>query len=96
MRGLHGGCASTLIDVLTSSILVGVGRPDLWALAGVSRSLNITFLRPVPVGTEARITCELVHAGRRLALLRAEIQRTDTGEICVIGEHDKANIDPKL
>jgi len=93
---LHGGCATTLIDVLTTSILFGIRRPDFWILPGVSRSLNITFLRPVPVGKEARITCELIHAGRRLAMIRAEIQRTDTGEVCVTGEHDKANIDPRL
>lgn len=38
---------------------------------------------------------ELVHAGKRLALVRSEISRVDTGEVCVIGEHDKVNTDPE-
>lgn len=50
----------------------------------------------MPVGTEARIVCEVIHVGKRLALLRAEIQKADTGDVCVIGEHEKANTDPEI
>lgn len=34
--------------------------------------------------------------GKRLALLRAEIQKADTGAVCVVGEHEKANTDPEV
>lgn len=54
------------------------------------------FVRPVPIGVEVRIVNELVHAGKRLALVRSEIRRVDTGEVCVVGEHDKVNTDPDV
>lgn len=95
MGNLHGGCAATLIDVLSTTILLGLSRPGRFALGGVSRNLKVTYLRPVPGDTEIRLTCVLVHAGKRLALLRAEIYRVDNGDLCIIGEHEKANTDPE-
>jgi acyl-coenzyme A thioesterase 13 len=95
MGNLHGGCAATLIDVLSTTILLGVSRPGRFALGGVSRNLKVTYLRPVPEGAEIRLVCVLVHAGKRLALLRAEIQRVDNGDLCIVGEHEKANTDPE-
>lgn len=73
-----------------------MSRPGHFAFGGVSRNLKVTYLRPVPRDTEIRLTCELVHVGRRLALLRAEIRRVDTGALCVVGEHEKANTDAEL
>ncbi|PKY01468.1 putative thioesterase family protein [Aspergillus campestris IBT 28561] len=96
LGNLHGGCAATLVDVLSTVILMGVSSPGQFSLGGVSRNLKITYLRPVPRGTEVRLTCELVHVGRRLALLRAEIRRVDNGNLCVVGEHEKANTDPEV
>ncbi|KAJ5243198.1 hypothetical protein PENSTE_c001G03079 [Penicillium steckii] len=96
MGNLHGGCAATLIDVLSTTILLGVSEPGKFALGGVSRNLKLTYLRPVPEGIEARIVCEVIHVGKRLALLRAEIQRAETGDVCVVGEHEKANTDPEV
>lgn len=95
MGNLHGGCAATLIDILSTTILLGVSRPGVFALGGVSRHLKTTYLRPVPVGCEVRMRCEVVQVGRRLAFLRAEMGRVDTGEVCVLGEHEKANTDPE-
>ncbi|EGE06228.1 acyl-CoA thioesterase [Trichophyton mentagrophytes] len=89
LGNLHGGCATTLIDVCTSTLLLALGGH--FSVGGVSRSLNMTFLRPAPEGTEISISCELVHSGKRLALLRADIRRADTGALCVLGEHDKAS-----
>ena len=62
-------------------------------LGGVSRHLNLSYLRPVPRDSVSRITCEVVNVGRRLALLRAEIRSAETGALCVVGEHDKVNTD---
>lgn len=96
MGNLHGGCAATLVDVLSTTILLGVSEPGRFSMGGVSRNLKLTYLRPVPTGIEARIVCELVHVGKRLALLRAEIQKAETGDLCVVGEHEKANTDPEV
>lgn len=94
MGNLHGGCTATLIDILSTTILLGMSRQGVFALGGVSRHLKTTYLRPVPQGTEVRLTCTLVQMGKRLAFLRAEISRVDNGDICVLGEHEKANTDP--
>lgn len=96
MGNLHGGCAATLIDVLSTTILLGMSEPGKFSLGGVSRNLKVTYLRPVPTGTEVRLVCELVHVGKRLALLRAEIQKAGSGDLCVVGEHEKANTDPEV
>jgi acyl-coenzyme A thioesterase 13 len=95
MGNLHGGCAATLIDVLSTTILLGISQPGKFGLGGVSRNLKVTYLRPVPTGTEVRLVCEVIHVGKRLALLRAEIQKADSRDICVVGEHEKANTDPE-
>lgn len=96
MGNLHGGCAATLIDVLSTTILLGMSSPGRFGLGGVSRNLKVTYLRPVPRDTEIRLNCVLVHVGKRLALLRAEITRIDDGGLCVVGEHEKANTDPEM
>ncbi|KAJ5334092.1 hypothetical protein MYU51_004511 [Penicillium brevicompactum] len=96
MGNLHGGCAATLIDVLSTTILLGLSSPGKFALGGVSRNLRVTYLRPVPTDMEVRLVCEVVHVGKRLALLRAEIQRAEGGDVCVVGEHEKANTDPEV
>ncbi|KOS48335.1 hypothetical protein ACN38_g753 [Penicillium nordicum] len=96
MGNLHGGCAATLIDVLSTTILLGISEPGKFSFGGVSRNLKVTYLRPVPTGTEVRLVCEVIHVGKRLALLRAEIQKAESRDVCVIGEHEKANTDPEV
>ncbi|KAA8650624.1 hypothetical protein EYZ11_002753 [Aspergillus tanneri] len=91
---LHGGCAATLIDNLSTTILMGVSKPGYFSIGGVSRNLRVTYLRPVPLDTEARLVCEVVQVGRRLAFLKAEISRVDNGDLCIVGEHEKVNTDP--
>ncbi|KEY83200.1 thioesterase [Aspergillus fumigatus] len=95
MGNLHGGCAATIIDILSTAILLGVSKPGFFSVGGVSRNLKVTYLRPVPANTEIRLGCQVIHTGRRLALLRAEILRADNGDLCVLGEHEKANTDPE-
>ncbi|EER42590.1 thioesterase [Histoplasma capsulatum H143] len=77
---LHGGCATTLIDVTSTGLLIALSKPGHFSLGGVTRTLNVKFVRPAPMGVEVRIVNELVHAGKRLALVRSEISRVDTGE----------------
>ncbi|OAX81469.1 hypothetical protein ACJ72_04186 [Emergomyces africanus] len=93
---LHGGCAATLIDITSTGLIMGASKPGFFSYGGVSRSLNVKFVRPVPKGVQIRIVHELVHAGRRFALVRSEIRRVDTGEVCVVGENDKINSDPAV
>lgn len=96
MGNLHGGCAATLIDLFSGALWFGLSEPGKYAMGGVSRNLKLTYLRPVSTGMEVRVACEVIHIGRRLALLRAEIQKAGSGDVCVVGEHEMANIDPEV
>lgn len=46
--------------------LFPVARPDFWTFAGVSRTLNVTYLRPIPVGETVIIECEVIAIGKRM------------------------------
>lgn len=64
---VHGGCIATLFDTTTTAALLPNSKPGFWSAAGVSRTLNVTYLRPVPVGTTVIIENEVTHAGKRLS-----------------------------
>lgn len=95
MGNLHGGCAATLVDNLTSTILMAASRPGAFQYGGVTRNLSVTYLRPAPQGHEIRVICEVVQMGRRLSLLRAEIRRVDNDDLCCVADHQKVNTDPE-
>ncbi|KAI3323993.1 Thioesterase/thiol ester dehydrase-isomerase [Xylariaceae sp. AK1471] len=100
LGSLHGGCASTIFDICTTYPLQMISRPGFWRYGGVSRTLNVTYLRPVPVGATIDIECEVVHAGQKLSSLRG-VMRTATsdgtkGPVLAICEHGKVNTDPPV
>lgn len=48
---MHGGAAGVIFDMLTTIALGPVARPGFWTfLGGVTRTLNINYLKAVPVG----------------------------------------------
>ncbi|KAK2807956.1 hypothetical protein FQN50_005198 [Emmonsiellopsis sp. PD_5] len=84
---LHGGCASTILDVLTSTAVFTV--PDKAELVQtLSRTLTMTFLRPVLVDTTVRVVAKLVQVGRSFIHCTGEILTLD-GKVCVSCTHDK-------
>ncbi|KAI0008942.1 HotDog domain-containing protein [Xylariaceae sp. FL0662B] len=94
---LHGGCTSTIFDGCTTMLLHLVSKPGYWQFLGVSRTLNVTYLRPVPVGTTVDIRCEILQLGRRLCTLRGEMRAVDgreEGPVLAVCEHGKVNTDP--
>ncbi|PKS08965.1 hypothetical protein jhhlp_003578 [Lomentospora prolificans] len=93
---LHGGCAASLFDHLTTMPLCFIKEPPTWKLLGVSRTLNVTYLRPVPIGTITKVVCEIVHAGRRLVTIRATMTRESDGAVLAICEHGKVSTDPEV
>ncbi|KAG9231732.1 HotDog domain-containing protein [Amylocarpus encephaloides] len=96
LNNLHGGCTSTLFDWLTTSALACIAKPGYWQYAGVSRTLNVTYLRPVPEGEVVLVESEVVHAGKRLCALKGTMRRERDGEVLAICEHGKVSIDPEV
>jgi acyl-coenzyme A thioesterase 13 len=48
---LHGAAQSLFFDACTTMLLWPIARqPDFWATYGVSRSLNVVYVRPAFVG----------------------------------------------
>jgi uncharacterized protein (TIGR00369 family) len=90
---LHGGCNSTLFDFCTSAVLGMINRPGYWLFLGVSRALNVTYLRPVPVDEPVLIECEVMQAGQRLAHIKGRMRRESDGVLLATCEHDKVNTD---
>ncbi|KAJ9162192.1 hypothetical protein NKR19_g1511 [Coniochaeta hoffmannii] len=91
---MQGGCVSTLLDYVTSLSLGLMNEPGFWFFLGVTRTLTVTLLRPIPIGEVIVIEGEVVHAGRRLANLRGRITRESDGAVLAVCEHEKVNSDP--
>ncbi|KAH0496894.1 hypothetical protein TgHK011_004237 [Trichoderma gracile] len=91
---LHGGAAASLLDFCTTLLLALVCKPGFWQTMGVSRTLNVTYMRPAPVGIEVLIECEMLQVGKRLCALRGTMKRKSDGELLCVCEHNKANVDP--
>ncbi|RDW79726.1 hypothetical protein BP6252_04364 [Coleophoma cylindrospora] len=96
LGNLHGGCAATVFDICTTTALVPISKPEFWAFGGVSRTLNVTYLRPVAHGETVLIESEVVHAGKRLCTIKGVMKRKRDGAIMVTCEHGKVNIDPEV
>ncbi|KAL7937962.1 HotDog domain-containing protein [Trichoderma chlorosporum] len=94
LSNMHGGCSASLLDLCTSMVLVLVSKPGFWQTMGVSRTLNTTYMRPVPVGMEVLMECEILQVGKKLCALRGTMKRKSDGELLCICEHNKVNIDP--
>lgn len=84
---LHGGMACIILDNLTSTALLTLAKPGFIDAGHVSRTITMSYLRPVPIGSKVKIICEAVAAGRNTANLRGEIQLD--GKTCVTCIHDK-------
>ena len=85
---LHGGSACIILDNLTSTALLTIAKPGFLDGGHVSRTITMSYLRPVPLGSTVKIVCEVVAAGRNKEKLRVEIQID--GKPCVTCVHDKA------
>lgn len=89
---LHGGAQALFYDMLTSFAMQGIGASGFWINGGVSRTLDVTYLRPAPEGTEVLCEVEVMSTGKTLSFHRGIMRRADTGAIISVGKHDKAAV----
>lgn len=104
---MHGGAVSTLFDVLTSVALVPHASEDGWTNAGVTRTLNCTYIRPIPTAFEPdqeeyiAVVATVVSLSKRMAVLRGIMRRYNEdgtlGDILALCEHGKVKVEyPKI
>ena len=89
---LHGGAVALIFDMCTSMSVSVCAREGFWDTGHVSRTLNCTYLRPAPEGTELLVESEVVHLGKSQAALKGVMRRKDDGKICYTCEHGKAKV----
>lgn len=66
MDRMHGGAMATLADMATTMAGAPAASKGFWEFGGVSRTLSVTYLRPVFLGETITIDCSLKSIGRRL------------------------------
>lgn len=84
----HGGALATLFDGITGSALNLLRKPGYWDGAQVSRTLEIKYFRPVPLGETLDAVVEVVHVGRSLATIRGRIKSAKDGELLAACQHE--------
>jgi len=90
---LHGGAVALIFDMCTSMTIGVVSREGFWDTGHVTRTLNCSYLRPAPQGTEVLVECEVIHLGKQLAQLRGIIKRKEDGAVCYTCEHGKVKVE---
>lgn len=89
---MHGGAAGVIFDMSTTTALCPIARPGAWQfMGGVTRALNITYLKAVPVGIKVRLNSKVVGVGKQLAMIRGEMTSLDGKTIYCTVEHHKVN-----
>ncbi|KAM0816712.1 hypothetical protein AB5N19_02514 [Seiridium cardinale] len=100
LGNLHGGCTSTIFDICTTLPLHLINKPGFWMYLGVSRTLNCTYLKPVPCGTTVDIQCEILSVGKRLCVIKGEMRAVDEegklGALLTVCEHGKVSTDAQM
>ena len=80
---------------MPNSILLHFQHPLLTLesfLGGVTRILNIAYLRAVPIGITIRIRSWVTQIGRTMAMIRGEMTSVDGKTIFATCEHHKVNV----
>ncbi len=93
MGNMHGGAVAMVFDMCTTMTAAPLARKDFWWFGGVSRTLTITYLRPVRKNTELLIECEILQQGKRLSTIRGNMRDKKTGALLSVAEHNKVSID---
>jgi len=87
VKSVHGSAVAMFFDECSSLIMLAVKRD--WGHTGVSRNLNVTFMRPAMMGEKCVIEVEAVQVGRAIATITAVLKRESDGVVLATCQHDK-------
>lgn len=90
---MHGGAAGVIFDMSTTTALCPIARPGFWEfMGGVTRTLNISYLKAVPIGTTVRLASRVTSVGKQMAMIRGEMTSLDGSITYCTVEHHKVNV----
>ncbi|KAK7698251.1 hypothetical protein SLS64_012717 [Diaporthe eres] len=90
---MHGGAAGVIFDMLTTIALGPVARPGFWTfLGGVTRTLNISYLKAVPVGTTVIVHAYVYQVGRQTAYIKGWMTSEDGTTTYAVCDHHKIHV----
>lgn len=84
-----------MFDIATSLAMQAIGKRDFWINGGVTRVLTVTYLRPAPEGEDVLLECDVVHMGKKLALVKGTLKRESDGAVISTCDHNKAAVPSK-
>jgi len=61
-------------------------------MGGTTRSLNVSYLRAVPIGTTVIFRSHVVQIGKTMAMIRATMESEDGKVVFATCEHHKVNV----
>ncbi|USW58273.1 Putative Thioesterase domain, HotDog domain superfamily, acyl-coenzyme A thioesterase 13 [Septoria linicola] len=92
----HGGFIATLVDNTTTMAAAPLSEEGFWDFGGLSRSLSITYLRPIPQGITIVSENMVRSVGKRLTAIQCIMKDKATGKILALAEHNKAALDASV
>lgn len=84
IKRMHGGAVSLLADMTTTMATAPIATEGFWEFGGVTRTLSITMLQPIPIGAELLVECKLKSIGKRLCrsgILSSASIEADTSQL---------------
>lgn len=83
---LHGGCVTTLVDVVGTMALLSQDP----LRAGVSVELSTSFTAAAKSGDSVRCVGRVTKMGRKLGFTQVDLYRVSDGTLAASGRHTKA------
>lgn len=82
---LHGGCVTTLVDVVGTLAILAQDPTR----AGVSVEISTSFMTAAEQGDRVRCVGKLLKGGKRLAFTQVDLYRKSDGKLIASGRHTK-------
>ena len=77
---VHGGVTASLLDTAVGFAAITVAPPGHHV---VTVQLNVNFVKPLQAGDKLRATGEVLHSGKRTAVVQGEV-RTENDELAAL------------